>query len=261
MDYMSFVEQLNIKQGDKIMLSSELIKLVLLYKKSGIKFDGSILLDTFQEAVGVDGTILIPTFSFDFSNKGIYDVVNTKGTTGVLGNIALQRGDFVRTQHPMHSFAVWGKDKDTLVGMTNRNSFGTDSPFGYCISSHVRQIILGTDYRHGMTFIHYAEVVCNVPYRFSKSFTGKYIDAKGQVEERIYDYAARKLEIEPKEVFNKMGSILEKKGVSKVILIDGIKCYDIDLASSFPIICEDIINNQCRNIYDFNIERERIFHK
>ena len=233
MDYMSFVEQLNIKQGDKIMLSSELIKLVLLYKKSGIKFDGSILLDTFQEAVGVDGTILIPTFSFDFNNKGIYDVVNTKGTTGVLGNIALQRGDFVRTQHPMHSFAVWGKDKDTLVGMTNRNSFGTDSPF----------------------------VVCNVPYRFSKSFTGKYIDAKGQVEERIYDYAARKLEIEPKEVFNKMGSILEKKGVSKVILIDGIKCYDIDLASSFPIICEDIINNQCRNIYDFNIERERIFHK
>ena len=115
MDYMSFVEQLNIKQGDKIMLSSELIKLVLLYKKSGIKFDGSILLDTFQEAVGVDGTILIPTFSFDFNNKGIYDVVNTKGTTGVLGNIALQRGDFVRTQHPMHSFAVWGKDKDLFA--------------------------------------------------------------------------------------------------------------------------------------------------
>lgn len=68
----------------------------------------------------------------------------------------------------MHSFEVWGKDQDYLVTLDNRNSFGSDSPFAYCISHHVKQIILGTDYVHAMTFVHYAEVSCNVPYRFAK---------------------------------------------------------------------------------------------
>ena len=77
-----------------------------------------------------------------------------------------------------------------------------DSPFGYCLGKHVRQIILGTDYVHAMTFIHYAEYVCNVPYRFAKSFTGQYVTREGIEEQRTYDYPARKLEIEPKEIFN-----------------------------------------------------------
>ena len=57
-----------------------------------------------------------------------------------------------------------------------------------------------------------------------------------------------------------MGYILEKEGISKKIDINGIECYDIDLAASFPIICDDIIRNQCKNIYEFNIEREKIFN-
>ena len=142
MDYMNLVEQLQINKGDNIWLSSALIKMVLQFKKSGIKFDGSALIDVFQEAVGLDGTIMLPTFSFEFSKKRKYDVLNTKGMTGALGNIALGRKDFSRTRHPMHSFAVWGKDKDILVGMENKHSFGVDSPFGYCIGNHVKQVNL-----------------------------------------------------------------------------------------------------------------------
>ena len=259
MDYDSFVGQLHIHQGDRIWLSSEVIKLALSFKRSGLRFDGSALIDAFQSAVGADGTLILPTFSFEFSNKGTYDIVNTRGTTGALGNIALERPDFTRTQHPMHSFAVWGRDRDELTGMTNRNSFGVDSPFGYCVRNHVRQIIIGTDYVHAMTFIHYAEVVCNVPYRFAKSFTGQYVTYDGTAEERTYDYAARKLEITPEETFNTMGRILEERGISHRLDIDGIECYDIDLASSFPVICDDIINNKCRSIYEFNIDRDEIF--
>ncbi len=259
MDYKSLVEQFQINKGDRLWLSSELIKLVLQFKREGIKFDGTALIEAFQDAVGEEGTLMFPTFTFEFSNKGRYDVLNTKGTTGALGNIALGRTDFCRTQHPMHSFAVWGKEKEELVSMDNKNSFGIDSPFGYCLGKHVRQIILGTDYVHAMTFVHFAEAVCNVPYRFAKSFSGIYVDAQGIEEERTYDYAARKLEIEPEEVFNKIGAVLEEKGVSKRLNINGLECYDIDLAASFPIVCADIISNQCRNIYDFNIEREILF--
>lgn len=258
-EYEKIVSYFNLQKGDSIWLSSELIKLVLNLKKKQIKFDGNELINAFQNVIGEDGTILIPTFCFDFSNKKHYDILKTKGITGALGNLALQRADFKRTKHPMHSFMVWGRDKDLLTSMDNKNSFGVNSPFGYCIRNHVKQVVLGTDYVHAATFIHYAEVTCNVPYRFSKSFTGEYVTENGDIEIRTYDYAARKLEIEPEEIFNKMGQILEKEGVSKKLNVEGIKCYLVDLARSYPIICKDIIENKCRNIYEFNIPREEIF--
>lgn len=257
--YYDLLRDFDIEKGDSIYLSSELLKLVFLFKKNGIEFDGNALLDELQNMVGSEGTILIPTFSFDFSNKKYYDILHTKGSTGALGNLALQRKDFRRTQHPMHSFEVWGKDTEYLISMQNKHSFGLDSPFAYCIGHHVKQIILGTDYVHGMTFIHYAEAVCNVPYRFAKSFTGDYVTENGIVEKRTYDYSARKLEIEPEEHFNKMGLILEESGCARKIEIAGLNNYEIDLAKSFPLICDDIIQNRCSNIYDFNIPRDQIF--
>lgn len=257
--YEDIVNCFELKRGDRIWLSSEIIKLVLKFKKKKMEFDGNELINAFQNAVGEKGTIIIPTFSFEFSNDKYYDILNTKGTTGALGNLAMQREDFCRTQHPMHSFEVWGKDKELLISMNNTHSFGIDSPFGYCLGKHVKQIILGTDYVHAMTFIHYAEVTCNVPYRFAKSFTGEYVNADRISEMRTYNYAARKLEIQPEERFNRIGAVLEKMGISKKLNIDGLICYAIDLAKSYPVICRDILENSGENIYDFNIPREDVF--
>ena len=141
--YNDIVDSFDIQSGDRIWLSSEIIRFALLARKEGISFDGNALIDAFQDKLTSEGTLLLPTFSFEFSNKGMYDILKTKGTTGALGNIALRRDDFSRTQHPMHSFAVWGKDKELLISMTNKHAFGLDSPFGYCIGKHVKQIILG----------------------------------------------------------------------------------------------------------------------
>ncbi len=259
MIYEELVDRFGLKKGDNIWLSSDLIQLALMCKSKNMKFDGSALLNEFQRAIGKEGTMLLPAFSFEFSNKKYYDIKKTKGAAGALGNIALSMPEFRRTRHPMHSFAVWGRDAKRLASMDNRHSFGVDSPFAYCVGSRVKQIILGTDYVHAMTFIHYAEVTCSVPYRFAKSFTGTYVDESGTGEQRTYDYAARKLEIEPKEQFNRMGKILEEMGISQKVDIDGITCYVIGLASSYPVICKDIVENQCANIYDFNIPREHIF--
>ena len=259
MIYDEIVGCLEIKKGDRIWLSSELIKYILLSKKRKYTFDYNRLISAFQKALGEKGTLFLPTFSFEFSNNKAYNYRNTKGTTGMLGNIALDRSDFLRTKHPMHSFVVWGADQELLVNMENKHAFRKDSTFGYCLEKGVKQVILGTDYVHAMTFIHYAEYMCNVPYRFRKSFTGRYTNKYGKTEERTYDYAARKLEIEPVECFNRMGKILEEKKISVRVDIAGIENYVVDLRNSYPVICHDIKDNMCRNIYDFNISREEIF--
>ncbi len=255
-----FADIFDINKGDRLYIASELMKLAVLCRKAHEKFDMDELIDIIKEKVGEEGTILIPTFTFVFSNEKHYDYLHSPSTVGALGNAALARDDFKRTKHPMHSFAVWGADKDLLCGMDNKHSFGNDSPFEYCRANHVKQIILGTDYKHGMTFCHYAETACNVPYRFAKTFTGEYTDENGITETRTYDYAARKLEIEPVEKINRIGAVFEEKGLSRSLDFRGCVSVQIDdLGAVWDTLCDDIMNNECRNIYDFNIPREQIF--
>lgn len=257
--YQELTQQLQVEPGEKLWISSELLGMIMSWRRLGVKLDTDALIDAFQAAVGPEGTLLFPVFTFEFSNHKYFDYRNTKGITGALGNAALRRPDFVRTQHPMHSFAVWGRDQQKLAAMDNRHSFGDDSPFGYCLTEHVRQIMLNTDYVHAMTFIHYAEAKYQVPYRFAKTFTGTYVDAQGNASQRSYDYAARYLEIEPEECFNRMGSILEQTGVARKYNFAGNNHISVDLAESMPTLRRDICENMCRNIYDFNIPREEIF--
>lgn len=257
--YDDLLDALAVRKNERIWLSSEIIKLALMCKKEGERFDASELLDTFQDAIGLEGTLLIPTFSFEFSDDGRYDYRLSRSTSGALGNVALKRDDFKRTRHPMHSFAVWGKDAEYLCAMENKHSFGVDSPFEYCRKNNVRQIILGTDYTHAMTFVHYAETMCKVPYRFAKTFSGIYVTENGTEEERTYDYAARRLDVGTTEQFNRIGALLEQKGIAKTINYNGYISRSVMLGDSYDVVCEDILYNQCRNIYDFSISRELLF--
>lgn len=257
--YKTILDSFKVKEGDRIWLSSELARITIQLRRENIEFTTEGLIDAFQERLGNTGTLIIPNFSFEFSNHGFYDIRNTRGVTGALGNIAMHRNDFKRTHHPMHSFEIWGQDQQLLTDLRNLHSFGVDSPFAYCLSHHVKQLILGTDYVHAMTFVHYAETVCNVPYRFAKNFSGIYVNSEGKKEHYTCEYAARKLEIKPVERFNRIGKILEDRGISKKVDILGTESYVIDLAMSFPVICQDITENNCRNIYDFNVDRESIF--
>lgn len=256
--YSKLLELFQINKGDCIYISSDLIKLALMMKKEGTQFEPSVLLELFQDAVGMEGTLMLPTFCFDFCNEKKYDYRKSKGTSGVLGNIALERCGYNRTKHPMHSFAVWGKDADLLCSMNNMHSFGNDSPFAYCKEKNVKQIMLGTDYRRSMSFIHYVETVCNVPYRFLKKFSGVYVVKEGE-EIRTYEYAARRLDIGATEQFNRIGAILEQSHIAWKVNFNDYICHQVRLGDSFEFIYNDIMKNQCRNIYDFNVSREKLF--
>ncbi len=259
MIYDEIINKLNIEDGEKIWLSSDITRYMFCAKRNGEEFSAERLLDAVCEQIGSNGTLMLPVFSFEFSNHGIYDYCNTKGTCGYLGNFALKKDGFKRTLHPMHSFVVWGADQERLCTMENKHSFGEDSPFAYCRDNNVRQIMLGTDYQRAMTYVHFVETECAVPYRFPKTFKGIYIDENGKQSEREYLYAARRLDVGTKEEFNRIGDVLEKKGVAYSTGIWEISNYSVELAKSYPWIREDIMKNKCRNIYDFDVERDELF--
>ena len=88
--------------------------------------------DTFTEVIGKEGTLLFPSFSWDWCKGKGFDVRYTKGNVGTLSNWVLQnRPDFVRTRHPIYSFLIRGKDAELLCAMDNQDAWSHSSPFYY----------------------------------------------------------------------------------------------------------------------------------
>ena len=131
--------EVNLSTGDTVMVSSDVLKIMIHNKKSKNKIDIDSIIDMIIEKISHKGTLLFPTFNWDFCSGKDFDYKKTLSQCGTLSNIALKRSDFKRTKNPIYSFAVTGKDKDFFCNMPHRDSFSFDSPLGYPVSyTHLR---------------------------------------------------------------------------------------------------------------------------
>ena len=161
-DYISYKKipsVLKIEKGDVILLTSDITDLFLQCQENGEIMDVNILLDNFQEAIGEEGTLLVPTYNWGFCQGKAFDYKKTPSKTGAIGNAALRRKDFTRTKHPIYSFAVWGKDAVKLAAMDNIESFGPDSPFAYLEQVDAKNVFIGASLRNSFTYIHYIMLI------------------------------------------------------------------------------------------------------
>lgn len=257
--YLQIAENLDIKKGDNIYLSSQVLRLAVICRKHGEHFDPDKFIDTFLEKIGDTGTLLIPTFNWEFSEIGKYDYRNSPSTVGSLGNIALSRSDFTRTEHPMHSFAVWGKGKKELCEAKQVDSYDEQSPFRYLLDHKGKEIIVGTDIKHAMTMIHYVEKKVGVPYRFTKYFTGRYVDGNGHEEIREYSTYARYFCINAQEQQMRLEDEFIEKNATVKKYINGEQFWINDMQACFDIMEKELKYNQAKRMYDFTWTREDVF--
>lgn len=252
MYYDDIIENAAICLGDILFISSDTRILTLQEFRKNPKLDFEKYLNGFIDAlikqVGPNGTILFPTYNWDFCNGIPFDSVTTPSKTGSLGTIALHRDDFSRTQHPLYSFAVWGKDKEMLCSLTNQSSFGSDGPFAYLHQKNVKNIIIGVDYQHCFTYVHYVEEMLKAPYRYLKVFVAPYIDKNGTTSIREYSMYVRDLDLDVLATINPLGEELEKKGVVKKYEIAGIPVRVLRFGEVHPYIEHDILENRSRKL-------------
>lgn len=252
--YLDYAKILGLERGGTVYLSSDTMQMIMRERQNGTKFDGVLFLESFLDELGDEGTLCLPTFNFEFCEKGYYDIKKSRGMTGALGNVALGHPSFKRTSHPMHSFAVAGREQELLCSLDHADSFDEQSPFHFFYENNAVQVIAGTDYQRAMTFVHYVENCCKVPYRYYKNFTGTYKGYDDVLETRTIRYYARNLEVNPIEKFNRIGRVLEEEKISRETVINGISFIIVDLAASFDVIRDNICSSHCSLLYDF--ERE-----
>lgn len=250
--FSDIVKYLDIHRGDILMVSSDVTRLMFSeYHRIGAMPDLNVLIDSLKEAVGDDGTLIFPTYTWDFCKGLPYDICKSDCKVGTLSNAVLQRPDFRRTKHPLYSFAVWGKDADYLCSLENVESFGPGTPFEYFYERHAKNLLLDISLTQGYTFTHHCEQLGKASYRFFKKFTSLYIDEKGESSTRTYRMYVRKLALNPIEGFDQMEDEFLKNGIEQEVFINEIRYAIVDMYSSFDPIFDDIVNNRSRKLFKY----------
>ena len=212
-----------INKGDVVLVHSNIIPVLYKYVEEKKRPEEVVnkLIDIFIGILTEEGTVLFPTFNWDFCGGKTFNYKKTHSKVGTLSNVALSRADFKRTKHPIYSFAVWGKHKDYLAGLGHKNSYGKDSPLGYLHKENGKIVLMNVDYQSSFTFAHYIEEQLDVRYRYHKDFTAGYVDEEGDESERTYNIFVRDIEKGVMTWVNPMGRILEDEGIAKVFEVEG----------------------------------------
>lgn len=179
-----------VRSGGVLLVHSSLRRTLSTY----VEASADDVLQSFLEAVGPEGTLLLPAFNFDF-NKGVpFDILQTPSHMGGLTEVARARPDACRSGHPVYSFIALGKHARTFGAINNKSGYGPDSPFALLRKLDGQIGVLDLPDQKSMTFYHHVEEMHGVPYRYHKRFSAPYRDAEGHEDVREYDIFVRNLE-------------------------------------------------------------------
>ncbi len=141
--------------------------------------DHSVMLgEVLREAVGEEGTILVPTYTFSFCRQELFDVQETPATAGLWNTF----GDFleyfrrlpgaIRSRDPILSVAGIGPRAAELLTDVPNTCFGEGSVHDRLLRAGGKICTLGVGLNEA-SFRHFVEEKVGVPFRFRKLFTGR----------------------------------------------------------------------------------------
>jgi aminoglycoside 3-N-acetyltransferase len=171
-----------------------------------------LLIEAIEAAVGVDGTLVMPAFSYSFTKGEAFDPCNTPSTVGMVTERFRRQPRVQRTQDPIFSFACRGPLAPQLCAIPPGECFGTESVFAALHRLNTHVIDLGCSLSRGGTFVHYVETAHHVDYRYSKAFSGTVISPGGHTSECSVIYNVRDLTRKSEADFRRLQKRLADEG-------------------------------------------------
>ncbi len=209
-DLASEFSRLGLQAGDIVLVHSS-------YKSLGpVEGGPQTVIDALLEVLTPDGTLIMPTFNFNFNKGEPWDVMKTPSHMGVLTELVRTNPESRRVFHPFYSFSILGKLKDEMTRIRYKDSYGKDSIFMQLRKRDAKIMIIGLSYTHSMTFFHHIEQMEGVDYRFIKEFTGEVTDEAGRTYTDTFTMLVRDISKGVLTEVDPMGAVLEKRGVVKM---------------------------------------------
>lgn len=191
-DISEALSKVGISKGDSILIHSN----IGYFGKLKGASDKEGYCQSFKRAIfkviGIDGTLVVPTFSYSFCNNQVFDVKKTPGVGGMFAEFIREDPESLRSEDANFSVVAIGKNAKYFTENAPEHSFGKNSFWERFLNKNGKlcRFNLDPDYN---TFIHYVEKLLNVSYRYDKLFKGKSI-LDNQEEERTYYHFVRDLD-------------------------------------------------------------------
>jgi aminoglycoside 3-N-acetyltransferase len=199
-----------LENGDSLLVHSS-------YKSlGGVEGGPQTVIDALLRVLGEEGTLIMPTFNFDFCRGEPWDVRKTPSHMGVMTNMVREHPEAKRVFHPIYSFSILGKHAEYLTKEPYKSSYGENSVFGKLRVLDGKIMIIGLTYTNSMTFFHHVEEMEGVDYRYMKAFHGTVTDQNGNSYEDTFTMLVRDLDKGVITEVDPMGELMEKAGIITV---------------------------------------------
>jgi aminoglycoside N3'-acetyltransferase len=137
------------------------------------------LIETMLEAAGERRTLLFPAYTYSYSQTRRYSPKKTPPETGVLPATLFARFHWTRTRSAFNSFYAAGPQAEKLAAIRGPTIWGEGSLKAHFEHAHARMVVLGVPWKDALGFLHRIEEVCQVPWRYFKTFDGTWEGERG----------------------------------------------------------------------------------
>ncbi len=175
-DIHEFLKSIGIKPNDTVLVHTSM--------KSLGEVEGGCdgLIDGFTSYL-TDGLFVVPTHTWLVVNKEnpVFDVRKTVPNIGALPTVAAFRKDGVRSLHPTHSVAAFGKRAAEFV--KGEEKCGSPAAIGgvwnRLLDEKAKILLLGVAQNRN-TFIHAVDEMIDLPYRLGEAYEVTIIGYNGE---------------------------------------------------------------------------------
>jgi len=124
-----------------------------------------------KTVVTEEGTLLLPVFSSP-TPDGIFKMKRTPSRVGLITEAFRRSKDVLRSRHPTHSVAAWGKRAEEFIaGHEKTTALGVDSPFHKAAKAGADILMIGCNLTT-CSLVHVGEAIARTPYLGKVTYPG-----------------------------------------------------------------------------------------
>lgn len=192
-----------------------------------------LLIEAIDAAIGGDGTLVMPVFSYSFTKGEAFDISKTPSEVGMVTERFRTQPGVRRTSDPIFSFACRGPLAHELCAIPVKECFGGESVFATLHRWNANIVDLGCSMTQGGTFVHYAETAHGVEYRYKKVFSGTIISPGGESSECSVVYNVRDLTRRSEADFQRLQKRLADDGKSRTVEVGRSRIIAVSASDLF----------------------------
>ena len=249
------IRNVGVEEGDILLVHSDITPVIKLadlkrwekesksldqnFAKFLISKSSELLKQSFLNVLGPKGTLIVPTFNYDFCKGKPYCHKTSESQVGLFSNYILFDKSSTRSFHTIMPFAAIGVAIEEIFSNLSKSAVGKGSVFHKLHQVNAKILCFNVNFRQ-CTFLHYIEQSRNSEYRYLKHFRGLVRREEEEYEDSFDFYVRRYLVEEVDLELNRLeGDLLSARKMNKVIL-----------AGKYPLLC-----TQAVDFYDTAVEK------